>query len=87
MPTIDVRNVAPLAHSISISEAVANGASLREAAAKNGISKSTLHDAVRREEKSETGQPANDGLAAGVTMTPHPSSPRHVAADGVAHRR
>ena len=41
---------------------VANGASLRAAAAKHGIAKSTIHDAVRREEKSETGQPAEDGL-------------------------
>ena len=35
---------------------VTNGASLREAAAKRGVPKSTLHDAVRREEKSEPGQ-------------------------------
>jgi uncharacterized protein (UPF0335 family) len=38
---------------------VANGASLREAAATHGISKSTIHDAVRRAEKSEIGQPTS----------------------------
>src|SRR5262245_14364946 len=36
---------------------VANGASLREAEAKHGIPKSTIHDAVRREEISEVEQP------------------------------
>jgi uncharacterized protein (UPF0335 family) len=42
---------------------VANGASLREAAAKHGVSKSTLHRrAVPSEEKSEMGQPADDDL-------------------------
>lgn len=41
---------------------VANGASLREAAMKNGIPKSTLHDAVRQEKKSEPGQQAHYNL-------------------------
>src|SRR5262249_52894703 len=36
---------------------VANGASLRDAAAKHSIPKSTIHDAVRREKKTEIGQP------------------------------
>ena len=41
---------------------VGNGASLREAATKHGVAKSTIHDAVRREEKAKIGQPAEDTL-------------------------
>src|SRR5262249_1604532 len=41
---------------------VEHGASLREAAAKYGISKSTLQRAVPREEEPEMGQPVDDPL-------------------------
>jgi uncharacterized protein (UPF0335 family) len=54
---------------------VANGASLREAAAKHGIPKSTLHDAVRREEKSELGQQADDDLAYPKHLDQRPDQP------------
>jgi uncharacterized protein (UPF0335 family) len=51
---------------------VANGASVREASAKHGIPKSTIHDAVRREEKTEIGQSADDGM----DIPPHLQRPR-----------
>jgi len=43
---------------------VAEGASLREAAAKHGVAKSTLHRAVPREEKIEMGRPQGDDYRA-----------------------
>ena len=64
-------------------EDVANGASLREAGLKHGIAKSTIHDAVRREEESEVGQPAGSRpqVAAATRAVAEASSPAEVPAE------
>ena len=54
---------------------VANGASLREAEAKHGISKSTIHRAVPRKEKSEMGQQVDDGLDIPKHLDRRPDQP------------